>query len=190
MTKRKEKSKSQKENGKSGKLIAALMSSDITLINTTERQLSEKFGEIDLMSDLFPFDYTDYYTKEMGADLQKKFISFYEMISIESLPDIKNFTNEVEGQYAIEGKRRINIDPGYVTHAQMVLATTKDYTHRIYLRNGIYADLTYICRRKEFHTLEWTYPDYRENFSLDFFRHVRQRYLQQMQELRRQSATT
>ena len=102
------------------------------------------------------------------------------MAIIGNLPDIKNFTNEVEQQFANAGKRRINIDPGYVTHAQMVLATTKDYTHRIYLGKGIYADLTYICREKVFHTLEWTYPDYRKKSSLDFFQRVREKYLQQM----------
>jgi hypothetical protein len=156
------------------------MSSDTTLMNEIERRLSEKFGEIDLASDLFSFNYTDYYTQEMGGNLQKKFISFSEMVMIETLPDIKNFTNDVEQQHTDDGKRRINIDPGYVTHAQMVLATTKPYTHRIYLGKGIYADLTYICRRKMFHTLEWTYPDYRENFSLNFFQQIREKYLQQM----------
>jgi hypothetical protein len=133
-----------------GKLIAALMSSDTALMNEIERRLSEKFGEFDLASELFPFDYTDYYTQEMGGNLQKKFISFSEMVMIETLPDIKNFTNDLEQQHADDGKRRINIDPGYVTHAQMVLATTKPYTHRIYLGKGIYAELTYICRRKTF----------------------------------------
>jgi hypothetical protein len=167
-------------NFKLGKLIAALMSSDIGLITEIEQRLAERFGKIDLVSDLFPFDYTDYYTEEMGGNLQKKFISFAEMVAIESLPDIKNLTNEVEQRYALDEKRRINIDPGYVTHAQMVLATTKDYTHRIYLGKGIYAELTYVCREKVFHILEWTYPDYREKLSLDFFQRVRETYLQQM----------
>jgi hypothetical protein len=154
-------------------------------MNEVEQRLSKKFGEIDLVSDLFPFDYTDYYTQEMGGNLQKKFISFSEMVTIETLPDIKNFTNAVEQQYANDGKRRINIDPGYVTHAQMVLATTKPYTHRIYLGKGIYAELTYICRRKVFHSLELTYPDYREQFSIDFFQQVREKYLQQMRTRRK-----
>jgi hypothetical protein len=184
MTKKREKSRSQKECDKPGKLIVALMSPDIALMKVIEGRLSDKFGDIDLRSDPFPFDHTDYYTKEIGGDLQKKFLSFYEMIPVESLPNIKNFTNEVEQQYAIEGKRRVNIDPGYVTHAQMVLATTKDYTHRIYLGKGVYADLEYVCRRKVFQPLEWTYPDYREKFSLDFFQQVREKYLQQMRARR------
>jgi len=182
MTRKNEKSTSQKESGKLGKLIAALMSSDLALMRAIEGRLSEKFGAIDLVSDLFPFDYTNYYTPEMGTQLQKKFISFDEMLAIEHLPEIKNLTNAVEQEYAIDGKRRINIDPGYVTHAQMVLATTKDYSHRIYLGYGIYAELTYVCRKKVFQTLEWTYPDYREQHSIEFFQQVREKYLQQIRE--------
>ena len=184
MTRKNAKSTSQKESGKFGKLIAALMSSNLALMNKIEGRLSEKFGAIDLASDLFPFDYTEYYTEEMGKNLQKKFISFDKMIAIENLPDIKNFTNAVEQEYALDGNRRINIDPGYVTHVQMVLATTKDYSHRIYLGQGIYAELTYVCRKKIFQTLEWTYPDYREQFSLEFFLKIREKYLQQMREKR------
>ncbi len=193
MTKRKGKSNSQRECGKCdklGKLIAALMASDVTVMGEIEQRLSQEFGEIDLMSTLFPFNHTNYYTKEMGPELHKKFISFYKMVAVENLPDIKNVTNNIEQQYAIDGKRRINIDPGYVTHAQMVLATTKPYSHRIYLGKGIFAELTYLCKGKAFYPLEWTYPDYREQLSIDFFQQVRKKYLQQMQELRRQNSIT
>ena len=169
---------------KYGKLIAALTSSDTTLMKEIEQQLSKKFGDCDLRSEIFPFDFTDYYTEEMGSDLQKKFISFSEMILLDDLPDIKHFTSDVEQQYAIHEKRRINIDPGYVTHAQMVLATTKDYTHRIYLGKGIHAELTYVCKKKVFHPLDWTYPDYREKHAREFFEKVRQNYLQQMRSKR------
>jgi hypothetical protein len=145
-----------------------------------EQRLSEKFGKCDLQSELFPFDFSDYYTPEMGKDLQKKFLSFAEMILLETLPQIKHFTNDVEQQYARHDKRRINIDPGYVTHAQMVLATTKDYSHRIYLGKGIHAELTYLCVKKRFHQLAWTYPDYRTPLARKFFEQVRLKYLQQM----------
>ncbi len=171
---------SRQEYGRWGKLIVALMSSDLMLMSQITQQLSEQFGKIDHMSAVFPFHYTDYYTAEMGANLQKQFLSFDDMVAIESLPDIKHWTITIEQQYRLEGKRRINIDPGYVTHAQMVLATTKPYSHRIYLGKGIYAELTYLCKGKIFYPLAWTYPDYREKFSLDFFLQVRKKYLQQM----------
>ena len=164
-----------------GKLIAGVMSSDLELLREIESRLSEKFGPCDLSSDPFSFDdFTAYYAGEMGEKLQKKFISFSEMILLEDLPEIKHFTNNLEQQYATHEHRRVNIDPGYVTHAQMILATTKQYSHRVYLGKGIHAELTYICRKKAFNPLEWTYPDYRETSSIKFFEQVRQNYLQQM----------
>jgi len=156
------------------------MSSDLGLIETVERRLRDEFGEIELVSALYAFDFTPYYQPEMGPDQQKKFLSFTPLIEIERLPAIKHRTNAIEQEYARASKRRINIDPGYVTHAQLILATTKDYTHRIYLGQGIYADLSYVCRRAGFQPLEWTYPDYRQPLALDFFQRVRETYLQAM----------
>jgi hypothetical protein len=180
MIKTKEKFLSRISSVNPVKLIAALMASDVVLIGEVEQHLTEQFGVIDLASDLFLFDYTDYYTAEMGAKLQKKFLSFAELIPIESLPDIKHATTAIEEQYAVDDNRRINIDPGYVTYTQMVLATTKDYTHRIYLGKGIYAELTYICHKKAFQPMAWTYPDYRQPFAIEFFQRVREKYGEQM----------
>lgn len=168
---------------KYGKLIAALMAADVEFMQEIERQLTEEFGVIDLRSPVFPFHFTEYYTPEMGGGLQKQFISFAEPIQLEHLPEIKLLTNDLEMQFAIGEKRRINIDPGYVTHAQMVLATTKDYSHRVYLGKGIHADVSYVCRKKKFQCLEWTYPDYREPLAIEFFDTVRATFLQQRMNL-------
>ncbi|MBD3309328.1 DUF4416 family protein [candidate division KSB3 bacterium] len=168
---------------KYGKLIAALTASDPELMQTIERQIAARFGDCELASQCFSFDaFTDYYAPEMGTHLHKKFISFAEMIRLDELPELKHWTNALEQRYAVNRRRRINIDPGYVTHAQMVLATTKAYSHRIYLGKGIYAELTYICRNKAFHPLDWTYPDYRELLAREFFERVRHLYLQHMRE--------
>lgn len=165
------------------KLIAALMSSDLTLMEEVEQQLATKFGDYDLKSKVFSFDdFSHYYAPEMGEGLQKRFVSFAAMIRLEELAKVKNFTNDLEQQYVIGGKRQINVDPGYLTHAQMVLATTKDYSHRIYLGQGIHAELTYIISKKTFRSLEWTYPDYRKAWAIEFFGKVRQKYLRQMRE--------
>ena len=170
---------------KIGKLIVALMTSDLELMRESEERLRRKFGDCDLRGEIFSFDdFSLYYAEEMGAGLQKRFISFSEMIRLDHLADIKNFTNRVEQEYARDDRRRINIDPGYLTHAQMVLATTKDYSHRIYLGKGIHAELTYIISKRGFRTLEWTYPDYREEWAKAFFLEVRRKYLQQMREIR------
>ncbi len=156
----------------------ALTSRELSLMEELEAVLSERYGVIELSSDPFCFsDFTSYYEPEMGNNLQKKFISFSGLIPIETLPQIKHETNAVEQHYTVEGKRRINLDPGYVTHAHLVLATTKPYSHRIYLGQGIFAELTYLCKGKNFYPLEWTYFDYREDFVKEFFVNVRRSYL-------------
>ncbi len=165
---------------KEGKLIVALTASEIALMQDARNRLTLKFGDCELVGDVFPFDFTHYYEQEMGASLQKQFLSFARMIPLEDLAAIKVWTNALEQGYAVNGKRRINLDPGYVTHAQMVLATTKDYTHRIYLGQGIHAELTYLCRKRVFQIMEWTYPDYRTPPALAFFERVRHCYLHDM----------
>ena len=170
---------------KLGKLIIALMSSDLDLMAEVEEDLCRKFGECDLRGETFSFDaFSLYYAEEMGTGLQKRFLSFDRMIHLSELADIKCFTNILEQQYADGKQRRINIDPGYLTHAQMVLATTKDYSHRIFLGKGIHAELTYIISKQGFRTLEWTYPDYREEWAKEFFLEVRRKYLLQMRVIR------
>jgi hypothetical protein len=139
------------------------------------------FGEADSISERFPFDLTDYYTREMGKSLFRYFLTFGRLIPISSLPDVKLATNRVEEKYARpDGSRRINIDPGYVCLEHVILATTKGYTHRPYLRDGIYADLTLIYRNKSFQPLEWTYPDYRRETVIALFNQFRGKYLEDL----------
>jgi len=159
------------------KLLMSLIFSNDDVLERSLHDLRQAFGEIDFMSARFPFDFTDYYEKEMGGPLFRHFITFERLISMASLPDIKKTTNHLEGLSASsEGKRRINIDPGYLCLEHMILATTKSYTHRPFLRDGIYADLTLIYRGKSFQPLEWTYPDYRQEKIIFLFNQLRQRY--------------
>jgi hypothetical protein len=142
--------------------------------------LSGRFGVIDFISAKMSFHYTDYYTEEMGSSLVRRFIFFDTLIRPESLPDVKLFTNDVENTYSEKGNRRVNIDPGYISPAHMILATGKGYTHRPYLRDGIYADLTLIYREKSFHPLPWTYPDYAEKPVMEMLSKMRVKYLLQL----------
>ena len=145
--------------------------------------LKKNFGEIDLVSEKLRFDFTDYYAQEMGANLFRHFITFGPFISHGSLPDIKLTTNHLEeGFSSSSGNRRINIDPGYLSHAHVILATTKAYAHRPYLGKGIYADLTFIYRNKSFQPLDWTYPDYRQEETIELFNRIRKQYLDAMKE--------
>jgi hypothetical protein len=163
------------------KLFMSLIASEEDIFQQVVEDLRSTFGETDTISERFPFDFTDYYTDEMGKPLFRHFMTFGRLIPVPGLPDVKLATNRLEEKYARPaGGRRINIDPGYIRLEHVVLATTKGYTHRPYLRDGIYADLTLIYRNKSFQTLEWTYPDYRNEAVIAFFNQSRKKYLEDL----------
>ncbi len=165
------------------KLFMSLIVHEEDILRQGIQDLKKDFGEIDFMSEKFPFDFTDYYTREMGENLYRHFITFEPLVSQESLPDIKLTTNGLEEKYAASGgNRRINIDPGYLCQVHLILATTKGYTHRPYLRKGIYADLTLIYRNKSFQPLDWTYPDYRQEKVIQLFNWLRKKYSEKLKE--------
>lgn len=106
------------------------------------------------------FSQTDYYEREMGGNLSRIFILFEPLFQRDMLPDIKLKTNDIELVLALKGKRMVNIDPGYISLENIVLATTKGYAHRIYVGSGIYGDLTLTFSAGTYNPLGWTYPDY------------------------------
>lgn len=165
------------------KLFMSLIASENGIFHQTLQDLCSTCGETDTISQRFPFDFTDYYTQEMGKPLFRHFITFERLISIPALPDMKQATNRLEEKYAApNGNRRINIDPGYICLEHVVLATTKGYTHRPYLRDGIYADLTLIYRKKSFQPLEWTYPDYCQEEVITLFNQFRKKYIEDLRK--------
>jgi hypothetical protein len=159
------------------KLLVSLITADDRLMSEAVAILAKRYGEIDFESEDLPFDFTSYYALEMGAGLYRRLVTFGPLIPRESLVRIKGETNELEATFAVNGKRRINIDPGYISAEHLILATTKGYTHRPYLGQGIYADLTLIYRSGEFHPLEWTYPDYASHEMRHILAGIRRRYL-------------
>jgi hypothetical protein len=164
------------------KLIMSLITADDKLLQQVVSALASRYGEVDFESDSLPFDFTQYYSPEMGEGLFRRFVTFRPLIPRDALVMIKGETNEIEGEFAVEGKRRINIDPGYICAEHLILATTKGYTHRPYLGAGIHADLTLIYRDGEFQPLEWTYPDYASPQVRGILQGVRNRYLQGLKE--------
>lgn len=130
------------------------------LMPEMEKKLISFFGKILSRTVPVPFLHTGYYEKEMGPSLLRYFLLFKPLRAREELPFIKLKTNEFEACTSAEGKRTINIDPGYITLEQVILATTKGYTHRVYLGAGIFADLTLTFTNGTFKALPWTYPDY------------------------------
>lgn len=142
------------------KLVIGLLLARRDLFPALAAELEVAFGRVDLVSAWMPFDYTTYYAKEMGAGLSRRVLAFRPLMAQERLPEVKSATNAIECAHAPDGRREVNIDPGYLLLERFVLATGKNYSHRIYLGQGIYADLTLIYRRGTFHPLPWTYPDY------------------------------
>ena len=155
------------------RLFVGMLSGDQKLLSAAANILAKKFGPVLLESEIIPFEFTDYYTPEMGENLWRKFVAFKRMVSPEKLASIKLFTNRLEETYSQNKKRRINLDPGLLTPARVILASTKDFSHRIYLKAGIYAEITLLFRKGKFETLAWTYPDYRTEPYLKFFSALR-----------------
>ena len=168
---------------KPAKLFVSLITSEAAVLREGIEDLGSAFGEIDFISEKHPFDFTDYYAEEMGKDLYRHFITFERLLSIPAFPEVKETTHRLEEKHAFpDGKRRINIDPGYLCLEHVILATHKGYTHRPYLRKGVYADLTLIYRAGSFRPLEWTYPDYRQEEVIRLFNQFRETYLQDLRE--------
>jgi hypothetical protein len=165
------------------KLISSLFSAHANLIDRVILEMEGLFGPTDWISPAFFFDRTKYYEKEMGWPLHRRFISFKTLVRPQDIVEIKWKTNALEKKESQRGKRKINIDPGYVALERLVLATGKNYTHRIYLSKGIYADLTLIFQRGSFSSLAWTYRDYSDPESIDYFNGVRERYKRQIRGL-------
>ena len=143
-------------------------------LNSVFDRLQNIFGSIEDKSEVFNVDdFTDYYQKEMGTNVRKMIISFSDSITLEMLPDMKLKSNALEQEFLASGKRTVNIDTGYLTQAKVVLATTKDYMHRIYLDHGIFADLHLTYTGNSFQPQKWTYPDYKQEPVINFFNKVR-----------------
>jgi hypothetical protein len=159
-------------------LVVAATSRHTAALEWAREHLAAAQGPIALVSEAFDFTETDYYTATMGAGLKKQFFAFERLIDPAALAGIKVATNEWEAQYAALGLhpelRPLNLDPGYITPAKLVLASTKDHAHRIYLSDGIYAEVTLNYRQLKWQPLAWTYPDYRRADYQAFFTQCRE----------------
>lgn len=157
-------------------LLAGLLFRDADIDEQARKLMTAAWGPVLAESETFDFTHTDYYEKEMGGGLKRKFIAFSELINPVELPEIKIASNRMEEELSAAGKRRINIDPGYLDMAKLVLASTKDFSHRLFLGGNIFGEVTLRFIKGRFQPLEWTYPDYQEPQPLDFLKHARQLY--------------
>lgn len=165
------------------KLILGILSSIPEILPRTEERLVALFGSIDKRSELFPFDWTHYYDKTMGSPIYRCFLSFTELIEPSSIARVKLKTNELESVLAADYahlQRPINLDPGYLEQSKIVLASAKNYFHRILISDGIYAEVTLHFEEGEWQSFPWTFPDYKSDRYHPFFSSLRDLYRKQL----------
>lgn len=169
-------------------LITALFSRHTEVLAEARTRLEQLFGPVQLAGSPFVFDQTTYYEASMGPDLRKQLLAFRDLVAPERLPDVKRRTNALEDELAATGRyleaRPLNIDPGLLVLGKFLLATTKDQAHRVYLRDGIFAEVTLRYHAGAFEPWPWTYADYRLPCVHDFLQLARDYYRQQLREER------
>lgn len=167
------------------KLFAALLLAGDELWGPLEIELGRAFGKIDLKSRALPWSVSPYYEREMGNGLVRRLVSFERLRSPGDLVECKCRARSLEDLYRDTDRRqrRVNIDPGYLEAGKVVLASTKNANHRIYLGSGIYAEATLSYVGGTFLPYDYTYPDYRWSETLEFFDCVRRRYLEQVKSI-------
>lgn len=165
----------RRENNAPVWLFFGLLVREAPLFDTVIVRLEKDFAPVAVRSAVLPFDQSAYYEPEMGPGLLRQWVAMRDPMRIVELPDFKIHTNRLEKYWADEsGARRVNIDPGYVTDAKVVLATTKDHMHRLYVDSGIYEEVTLHYKRGEgYAPWPWTYPDYQTDAAREFFTKVR-----------------
>ena len=172
------------------KLFVGVLVSNSKFIPSVEERLVALYGPIDHRSDVIPFDFTNYYEAEMGDLIDRVFYSFERLIEADQLPEIKRQTNQLEEELApllktpsTNVKRPVNLDPGFIEQAKVILASTKNFYHRMYLGAGIFGEVTMHFKNNTYQFFPWTYPDYQSKDYQDFFLRMRQIYRSQLRTM-------
>lgn len=166
------------------KLVIGILAANRRCLYAAAEAVEDKFDRIDFVSDVWPFNQTDYYREQTGPNILRQFVSIEQLIDPAQLPKIKLRTNKLEQKLAARLRlplsRPVNLDPGIIEPSKLVLASTKNYSHRIYIGKKIYAEVTLIFDKGSWHPLPYTYPDYRQQCYFEFFEKVRNRLLEQL----------
>jgi hypothetical protein len=170
------------------KLIIGILAANHQCLNAAVAATEAGFGEIDLVSDIWPFEQTDYYREQTGEHILRQFVSIERLTDPGKLVRIKHRTNRLEQKLAagaaVRLPRPVNLDPGMIEPSKLVLATTKNYSHRIYIGKKIYAEVTLVFDKGQWRPFDYTYPDYRQQCYFDFFSKVRTRLVEQLRTRR------
>jgi hypothetical protein len=165
------------------KLIIGILACDEKALSATVEMIKAKFGPLDLDSPVWPFTHTKYYANETGTTIVKKFVTIEKLISPDELAKIKLKTNKMEEKLAKKFtslSRPVNLDPGYIEPSKLVLASTKNFSHRIYIGKNIWAEVTLIFHKGKWVSFDYTFPDHKEDRYHGFFSQVRERTLEQL----------
>jgi hypothetical protein len=170
-------------------LVVAAFSRHPEALGWAQTRLEEVIGPVGLAGTPFVFNQTTYYTATMGQGLRKQLLAFRDLVAPDLLPDLKLRTNALEHELAAAGTypdaRPVNLDPGLLTLGKFMLATTKDQAHRVYLRDGIYAEVTLRYHQGAFEPWPWTYADYRQSCVHEFLQQAREYYRLRLHERRK-----
>jgi len=174
------------QNPKPVKLIIGILAANEDALAAAVKTIDKQFGIIDLESDIWPFTQTEYYKKETGENILRQFVSLEKLVDPGKLAKIKHASNKLEQKLVRLLKsplpRPVNLDPGLIEPSKLVLATTKNYSHRIYIGHKMYAEVTLVFDKGNWRPFDYTYPDYRQQCYFDFFSKVRSRLLVQMKK--------
>lgn len=169
------------------KLICGILAADKNCLEQATEALQKEIGDTDLESSVWEFDDTEYYKDETGDDIIRRFVSFEKLIHPGELAGIKHRTNDIEKRLASlreDLPRPVNLDPGIIEPAKLVLATTKNFSHRVYIGEKMYAEVTLIYNKGDWETFHYTYPDYAQPKYHKFFTDVRARLKDQLHSLK------
>ena len=170
------------------KLIIGILAANHNCLHAAADLVSDKFGKVDFSSEVWPFTQTDYYKEQTGPRILRQFISIKRLIEPCLLAKIKSRTNKLEQKLAkklaLPLTRPVNLDPGIIEPSKLVLATTKNFSHRIYIGKKMYAEVTLIFDKGNWRTQFYTYPDYKQQCYFDFFDKVKIRLLEQLKSKR------
>ena len=169
---------------KPAKLIIGILAANRQCLHTAVEALTSKFGRTDFVSNVWQFTQTDYYKDQTGEHILRQFVSTEQLIAPALLAKIKHRTNKLEqklaAKLALPLPRPVNLDPGIIEPSKLILASTKNYSHRIYIGKKMYAEATLIFDRGHWRPFDYTYPDYKQQCYFDFFDKVRTRLLEQI----------
>ena len=172
------------------KLIIGVIYSDKEIFEGAMARVFEKFGPADMVSEEFSFseEFSGYYDEELGGEGMRRIYSFERLVDASEQAEIKEWTNALELELAVDGNRKINLDPGFINHGRLMLATTKKAGFRIPLKRGIYTELTLFWARGAWQKLPWSYRDYQSERVQSFITKVRAKYLSQRKEILKEEA--